>query len=80
MTDRGRLRGLDPHAPDRVLANGESLEECCDRQADTIKALHAERARIARILIDFTQAPISMASLQPILDLAVEFRASGEPK
>ncbi len=31
-----------------------------------------ERARIARILAEFAAAPISMASLQPVLDLAAE--------
>lgn len=31
-----------------------------------------ERARIARILDEFSRAPLSMASVQPLLDLAVE--------
>ncbi len=37
-----------------------------------------ERDRIARILDTFARAPISMASIQPILDLAVEMNV-GKP-
>lgn len=62
MTDRGRIHYSNP--PDLEARTANRM----DRQA----AWEQERARIAQILDAFSRAPISMASLQPILDLAIE--------
>lgn len=37
-----------------------------------------ERARIARILDKFSRAPLSISSVQPLLDLAVEMNPRTE--
>ncbi len=61
MTDRGRTYAIrDVHQS----AVGVMLER---EQRWLI-----ERAHIARVLDEFSRAPLSIASVQPVLDLAVE--------
>lgn len=47
---------------------GRLYEHALAKQA----AWEQERARIAQILDAFSRAPISMASIQPILELSIE--------
>lgn len=68
MTDRGRPYAL-PTLPPR---DGESMEECLERLMTQIDALRKERVRIAAILDAFRQAPLSVSSVQPVLNLAEE--------
>lgn len=56
----------------RAQRSHESIAECLSRITTERDVLRVERARIARILDAFSRAPLSMASVQPLLDLAVE--------
>ncbi len=69
MTDRGR----DHDSLEASLAqwtSGESIGDCIDRLGAAIAEMRAERVRIAAILETFRQAPLSVASVQPLLELA----------
>jgi len=72
MTDRGKLHIRDAHEDSvRVL-----LRTVAEQEA-TIRRLSDEHQRIVRVLTAFKAAPISVSSVQPILDLCDEL--SKEP-
>jgi hypothetical protein len=54
-----------------VVEHATTIEDSLKQLDRTIDELLAERKRIASVLADFYRAPISMSSLQPILNLAV---------
>jgi hypothetical protein len=61
MTDRGKAYAIrDVH----ISSVAVMLAQLAERDA--------KLARIARILDDFSRAPVSMASIQPVLDLSAE--------
>lgn len=64
MTDRGRIRNVHESAVSIMLREKAEWEH--------------ERARIARILDEFSRAPLSISSVQPILDLAIELNPREE--
>jgi hypothetical protein len=67
------LQTMTPHAPLMMADTPASRAIAALNAFDhTLKALIEEREHIASVLADFYRAPISMSSLQPILDLAVE--------
>lgn len=49
-----------------------TLGDQLDELIRCVEALVAERQHIVSVLCAFSRAPISMASLQPVLDLAAE--------
>jgi hypothetical protein len=55
-----------------IYEESTTLESSMERLSASIDDIVEERARIRRILAEFYRAPLSMASVQPILDLAVE--------
>ncbi len=73
MTDRGHHHAS---LEDSIDSLNESVERCIDRLGAAIAEMRAERVRIAAILETFRQAPISMASLQPLLELAEELNGA----
>lgn len=50
----------------------ESLEALLERTTEALNTAIVREQHARKILSDFYRAPLSMASVQPILDLAVE--------
>lgn len=66
------MRISEDNSVGEIIAGLQLLESQIDEMVmDNVKA-GALRYRVARILADFYRAPLSMSSVQPILDLAVE--------
>lgn len=54
----------------------ETLEDSLAQLDSAIDRRNAEYDRIKQVLADFYRSPLSMSSVQPILDLAVELNPS----
>lgn len=61
---------------DRRREPPETLQACCDRLSAEVAALRIERAKFVAILDTFRLAPLSVSSVQPILDLAEELNGA----
>lgn len=65
---------LSTHTHGRLL----SLTDDVRKMSDYIKKLEADRERIAQLLARFAAAPISISSIQPLLELNDEL--NGRPR
>jgi hypothetical protein len=65
-------RDDDAEQDDPIAASLDRLGDGIDAIIAERHALVAQQRRIARILREFRDAPVSISSLQPILDLCAE--------
>ncbi len=54
------------------VSQTNTVEARIEMLLDELARLHTRDERIARLLATFYRAPVSLSSLQPVLDLAVE--------